>query len=97
MKRILRILLIAAIVFSLVASSVFLILNSHHKCHAGESCPICVGIENAFGLLKCAFSAALVLSLILLVGAAGKAASSVPDRGILPNLTPTSLKVRLNN
>lgn len=97
MKRTVKILLIAAIVFSLVASSVFLILNSHHKCHAGEKCTVCVGIEHAFGLLKDAFFAALVFALILLAHAAFNAASSGSDRGRRPNLTPTALKVRLNN
>jgi len=96
-KRFLKILLIAAIVFSLIASSVFLILNSHHECHAGAKCRICLCIENAFGILKNIFTA---LSLILCVGAITnlcfKRIMSQDCKGAVA-ATPILLKVKLNN
>ena len=96
MKKYLKILVIAAIVFSLAAASVFLILNSGHEC-ATHNCRVCVRIENAFGILKSAVSAGIALCfariVFLIVGRVkminfGRAAAFE---------TPILLKVKLNN
>ena len=51
MKRIIRILVAAALVASLIAASLFLILNADHECES-ECCQICLRLESAVEMLK---------------------------------------------
>ena len=96
MKRYLKILIAAAIVFSLVASSVFLIVNSGHECET-HRCSTCVRIEHAFGILRSAFSVGIVLFSAVIVSDAvtGKTKERRTVGAVFD--TPTSLKVKLNN
>lgn len=96
MKRYLKILIAAAVVFSLVASSVFLIVNSDHECET-HRCSTCVRIEYAFGILKGAFSAGIIICCAALVSGAvtEKKKERLCDGAVFD--TPTSLKVKLNN
>ncbi len=96
MKKYLKIFIAAAIVFSLVASSVFLIMNSDHECET-HRCSTCVRIENAFGILKGVFCAGIVLCCAAFVSDAVTEKRKERQSSGTVFDTPTDLKVKLNN
>ena len=96
MKRIFRMILAAAIVFSLVASSVFLIMYSDHDCD-GETCAICLHMAAAFRILKGSCMAALLLLSFAKRGSSEDKKPVFSCAVLSASMTPVFLKVKLNN
>ena len=87
--------ILLVLVFSLLFSSVYMILEAEHDC-TGEDCPVCAALlqcEENLLLYKFIFAAAVHL-IFLLPAAFGS--TEKPAIQLRP-LTPISLKVQLNN
>ena len=97
MKRAVKLMLIAAIVFSLVASSVFLIINFDHECSDCTHCHVCHMIESAFGILKGIFTAVSVLVCWCLLKRLDAIFETQRSRTEIKAETPILLRVKLNN
>ena len=96
MKRFLKILAVSALVFSLVVTSLFLIVHSDHKCES-HSCPICHGMESAFNILRGLLALSLSVFCFALSFRRMSEGASLTERGCFTQTTPILLKVKLNN
>lgn len=96
MNRYVRILLSIILIFSLLTSALFIVLNTDHNCTV-ENCCICEKIEAAFGIMK------LLVGAFALAAAAGGLKSVERGYVISANssdggaFSPIALKVRMNN
>ena len=96
MKKALRILIVAALVFSILSLSFFIILNGHHD-HEADHCRICLMIESAAELIRSTLSAAVLAFCFVRLLTAG-VKRKVRNEGPLQFLvSPIELGVRLNN
>ena len=96
MKKTVRILLVAALVFSIVSLSLFMVLNTHHD-HQGEYCPVCVRLETAAGILRGIFTLCIALLLcgsVVLRTVRSLRAAQYAGKAFF---NPVVLGVRLNN
>ncbi|MBR6918075.1 MAG: hypothetical protein IKN38_07820 [Clostridia bacterium] len=96
MKKLLKVIVVSALIFSLISLSLFIVFNSHHE-HTDGYCKICVRIETAFGILKTILSlffGAALLSYVF-VRAKARCGASAAD-GVIRK-TPPLIKVRYNN
>lgn len=96
MKKPLMILIAAALVFSIAASAVFLIVNSNHEC-ATHACRICINIEKAFAIVRGIITVCVLLLLVKILLDEGIAGRFLPEDRTHCLSTPTLLKVKLNN
>ena len=95
-KRFLKILAVSALVFSLVVTSLFLIVHSDHECES-HSCPICHGMEAAFNILRGLLALSLSVFCFILSFRRISDGASPSDRSRITQTTPILLKVKLNN
>ena len=96
MKRSVRILLVAALIFSIVSLSLFMMLNAHHD-HQGEYCQVCVRLETAAGILRGIFASFAVLVCCSLVTVLAARALGAVMRAARAFYNPVNFKVKLNN
>lgn len=96
MKKLAKIVLAAALIFTLVASSVFLIANSNHSCHGGK-CTTCRLIDAAFTILKGIVVVCAVLLVRIDISDKKEGSSGVAAASEFYRFTPVFLKVKLND
>ena len=96
MKRAVRILLVAALIFSIVSLSLFMVLNTHHD-HQGDYCQVCVRMETAAGILRgiFAFCAALLCCAFIIVRTVRMLCTANCE--LKASYNPVILRVKLNN
>lgn len=88
--------LVAALIFSIVSLSLFMMLNVHHD-HQGEYCQVCVRLETAAGILRGIFASfAVVLCSGYLMIRAARSLCAVM-RFARAFYSPVILGVKLNN
>ena len=94
-KRILALLITAAVLFVMISSALYIAAESNHDC-LGENCPICYQINVCKNTLKSlslavcavAFAAAFTYTLCRIISAC---------TNITPSFTLVSLKVKLTD
>ena len=96
MKKALRYLITAALIFSILLSTLYIVMYAEHECSLDDCC-ICERIEAAFGIIRSLMGGAAALCSVVLLAiiAFGRIASaSCAQRHCQ---TPVILKVRLDN
>ncbi len=96
MKKAVRILLVAALIFSIVSLSLFMVLNIHHD-HHDEYCPVCVRLETAAGILRgifASFAVILCCGSVMIRSVRSLCASVCAVKAFC---NPVVLRVKLNN
>ena len=96
MKKAVRILLVAALIFSIVSLSLFVVLNIHHD-HNEEYCPVCVRLETAAGILRGIFASFAVILCCVSVTLRAVRSLCASTRAVKAYCTPVVLGVKLNN
>ena len=96
MKNVLKRILVAALIFSLLSLSFFIVANLHHD-HDSEYCHVCVRIESAVNILRgLALGVSLVFCCANVMPRASQYRGASAD-GKVSFETPLLLKVKLNN
>ncbi len=96
MKKAVRTAVAAVLIMTILAASLFIVLNSHHD-HDEKYCRICVCIEAAIGVLKSLASSAALLLCAYFALLKTKERAAVKDAGSRCAFNPILLKVKLNN
>ncbi len=96
MKPVFKRFVVAALIFSLLSLSLFIVASAHHD-HDPDYCPVCVRIETAAGILKGLVSA---MALVFCVRSAISFITERCSRDVSDCRTcetPVFLCVKLNN
>ena len=96
MKKAIRIAVAAVLIFTVIATSLFVILNSHHD-HNEIHCQTCLRMEAAIGILKNILSSAALLLCLSFILLTVKARAVIREAQPHYGSNPIVLKVKLNN